>query len=109
MGSKYKMTYVRPNIYKQTSPIFNCVTCKCLAHLPIIVFIIVIVQSYIEAGFVKMTYGSPHSLVEFLHGDNFCQAHLKAGEALLAGSDSSPVVRCGMGCVSTVLTTARTL
>ncbi len=26
--SKYKMTYVRPNIYtnKQTSPIFNCVT-----------------------------------------------------------------------------------
>ncbi len=27
-GSKYKMTYVRPNIYinKQTSPIFNCVT-----------------------------------------------------------------------------------
>ncbi len=27
-GSKYKMTYVRPNIYtnKQTYPIFNCVT-----------------------------------------------------------------------------------
>ncbi len=27
-GSKYKMTYIRPNIYinKQTSPIFNCVT-----------------------------------------------------------------------------------
>ncbi len=28
-GSKYKMTYVRPNIIytnKQTSPIFNCVT-----------------------------------------------------------------------------------
>ncbi len=27
-GSKYKMTYIRPNISinKQTSPIFNCVT-----------------------------------------------------------------------------------
>ncbi len=27
-GSKYKITYIRPNIYvnKQTSPIFNCVT-----------------------------------------------------------------------------------
>ncbi len=27
-GSKYKMTYIRPNIYinKKTSPIFNCVT-----------------------------------------------------------------------------------
>ncbi len=27
-GSKYKMTYIHPNIYinKQTSPIFNCVT-----------------------------------------------------------------------------------
>ncbi len=27
-GSKYKMTYIRPNIYinKQTSPIFDCVT-----------------------------------------------------------------------------------
>ncbi len=24
-GSKYKMTYIRPNINKQTSPIFNCV------------------------------------------------------------------------------------
>ncbi len=27
-GSKYKMIYIRPNIYinKQTSPIFDCVT-----------------------------------------------------------------------------------
>ncbi len=24
-GSKYKITYVRPKIYKQVSPIFNCV------------------------------------------------------------------------------------
>jgi len=47
-------------------------------------------QSYLEAGFVKMTYGSDDSLVDFLHGDNFCQAHIKAGEALLA--PDSPVV-----------------
>ncbi len=25
-GSKYKMTYIHPNINKQTSPIFDCVT-----------------------------------------------------------------------------------
>ncbi len=24
-GSKYKMTYIDPHIYKQISPIFNCV------------------------------------------------------------------------------------
>ena len=47
-------------------------------------------QAYLEAGLVVMTYGSDDSLVDFLHGDNFCQAHIKAGEALLA--QDSPVV-----------------
>ena len=50
-------------------------------------------QSYVEAGLVKMTYGSQDSLVDFLHGDNFCQAHIKAGEAML--THDSPVVSQG--------------
>ncbi len=42
-GSKYKMTYVRPYIYKQTNiPNFQlCYPCKCLARYarsPIILF-----------------------------------------------------------------------
>lgn len=52
-------------------------------HLPRIV-------SYIEAGLFSVTYGSSDSLVEFLHADNFCQAHIKAAEAM--EKPESPVV-----------------
>ena len=48
-------------------------------------------QSYIEGGLFKVTYGSHDSLVDFLHADNFCQAHVKAAEAM--AEDQSPVVR----------------
>ena len=48
-------------------------------------------QGYIEGGLFKFTYGSKDCLVDFLHGDNFCQAHIKAAEAM--DDDSSPVVR----------------
>ncbi|CAI8024652.1 Short-chain dehydrogenase/reductase family 42E member 1, partial [Geodia barretti] len=44
-------------------------------HLPRIV-------SYIERGLFQFTYGSEDSLVEFLHGDNFVQAHVEAACAL---------------------------
>lgn len=43
-------------------------------HLPRIV-------SYMERGLFKFTYGAEDSLVEFLHADNFVQAHIKAAEA----------------------------
>lgn len=49
-------------------------------------------QGYIERGLFKFTYGSKDSLVEFLHGDNFCQAHIKAAEAM--EDPASPVVCC---------------
>ena len=48
-------------------------------------------QGYIESGLFKFTYGSKDNLVDFLHGDNFCQAHIKAAEAM--EDSSSPVVR----------------
>ena len=35
-----------------------------------------------ERGLFQFTYGSRESLVEFLHGDNFVQAHIRAAEAL---------------------------
>ena len=38
----------------------------------------------------SITYGSPNNLVEFLHADNFCQAHIKAAEAM--EKEGSPVV-----------------
>jgi nucleoside-diphosphate-sugar epimerase len=53
-------------------------------HLPRIV-------SYIERGLFQFTYGSKDSLVEFLHGDNFVQAHVGAACALQ--KHNSPVVR----------------
>ena len=48
-------------------------------------------QGYIESGLFKFTYGSKDNLVDFLHGDNFCQAHIKAAEAM--EDSASPVVR----------------
>ena len=47
-------------------------------------------QGYIESGLFKFTYGANESLVDFLHGDNFCQAHIKAAEAM--EDPASPVV-----------------
>ena len=47
-------------------------------------------QGYIESGLFKFTYGSKDTLVDFLHGDNFCQAHIKAAEAM--EDPASPVV-----------------
>ena len=38
----------------------------------------------------RFTYGSADNLVEFLHADNFCQAHIKAAEAM--EDPQSPVV-----------------
>ena len=48
------------------------------------------IQSYIESGLFKFTYGAKDNLVDFLHGDNFCQAHIKAAEAM--EDPASPVV-----------------
>lgn len=44
-------------------------------HLPRIV-------GYIERGVFRFVYGSPHSLVEFVHVDNLVSAHVLAAEAL---------------------------
>ena len=44
-----------------------------------------------ERGLFQFTYGSD-TLVEFLHGDNFVQAHIRAAEALK--EKDSPVVSC---------------
>uniref|UniRef100_A0A087YAV1 Short chain dehydrogenase/reductase family 42E, member 1 n=1 Tax=Poecilia formosa TaxID=48698 RepID=A0A087YAV1_POEFO len=44
-------------------------------HLPRIV-------SYIERGIFRFVYGSPSSLVEFVHVDNLVSAHMLAAEAL---------------------------
>ena len=52
---------------------------------------VVELQSYIERGLFQFTYGSEDSLVEFLHGDNFVQAHVEAACALQ--EHNSPVVR----------------
>ena len=54
-------------------------------------------QGYIESGLFKFTYGSKDSLVDFLHGDNFCQAHIKAAEAM--EDPASPVVCYSADCV----------
>ena len=43
-----------------------------------------------ENGLFQFTY-STNSLVEFLHVDNFVQAHLKAAEVLQL--ENSPVVK----------------
>ncbi len=48
-------------------------------------------QGYIEHGLFRFTYGAADALVEFLHVDNFVQAHVKAAEALTP--PESPVVR----------------
>lgn len=44
-------------------------------HLPRIV-------SYMEKGLIFFIYGSPEGLVDFLHSDNFVQAHVKAAESM---------------------------
>eukprot|EP00731_Ephydatia_muelleri_P029296 Em0020g940a len=44
-------------------------------HLPRIV-------SYLEKGLFCFIYGSPDGLVDFLHCDNFVQAHVKAAESM---------------------------
>lgn len=46
-------------------------------HLPRIV-------GYIESGIFRFVYGSPSSLVEFVHVDNLVSAHMLAAEALTA-------------------------
>ncbi|KAF7212816.1 short-chain dehydrogenase/reductase family 42E member 1 [Nothobranchius furzeri] len=46
-------------------------------HLPRVV-------SYIEKGVFRFVYGSPSSLVEFVHVDNLVSAHVLAAEALTA-------------------------
>ena len=51
-------------------------------------------QSYMEQGFFKFTYGAEDSLVEFLHADNFVQAHIKAAECCCL--PDSPVVSASL-------------
>ena len=65
--------------------------CLSVCCLPVV--LLLYLKAYIERGFFKFTYGSQDSLVEFLHADNFCQAHIKAAEACT--SPESPVVREG--------------
>ena len=55
-----------------------------------IIFYFLGIQGYIESGLFKFTYGAKDNLVDFLHGDNFCQAHIKAAEAM--EDPASPVV-----------------
>lgn len=64
--------------------------CLSVCRLPVVLLYL---QAYIERGFFKFTYGAQDSLVEFLHADNFCQAHIKAAEACTL--TESPVVREG--------------
>ncbi len=47
-------------------------------------------QGYIERGLFRFTYGASDALVEFLHVDNFVQAHIRAAEAMQC--PGSPVV-----------------
>ena len=54
------------------------------------IYVTLYLQAYIERGFFKFTYGAHDTLVEFLHADNFCQAHIKVAEACT--SPESPVV-----------------
>ena len=54
------------------------------------IYVTLYLQAYIERGFFKFTYGAHDTLVEFLHADNFCQAHIKVAEACT--SPQSPVV-----------------
>ena len=55
------------------------------------------IQGYIESGLFKFTYGSKDNLVDFLHVDNFCQAHIKAAETM--EDPASPVVCYSTDCV----------
>ena len=55
-------------------------------------------QGYIEQGLFCFTYGAKDSLVDFLHADNFVQAHIKAAESLV--SPLSPAVRTDWTCDS---------
>ena len=48
------------------------------------------IQNYMEWGLFQFTYGSKDSLVEFLHADNYVQAHIQAANALQ--QHDSPVV-----------------
>ena len=71
--------------------LFVCLSvCLSVCRLPVVLLYL---QAYIERGFFKFTYGAQDSLVEFLHADNFCQAHIKAAEACTL--TESPVVREG--------------
>ena len=49
-----------------------------------------LVQDYMEKGLFQFTYGPKDSLVEFLHGENFVQAHIRAANAIQ--KQDSPVV-----------------
>ena len=70
-----------------------CLSVVCLSSACRLPVVLLYLQAYIERGFFKFTYGSQDSLVEFLHADNFCQAHIKAAEA--CPLPESPVVREG--------------
>ena len=47
-------------------------------------------QKYIKQGLFAFTYGEPDNKVDFLHVDNFVQAHAKVGNVIQ--QDNSPVV-----------------
>ena len=55
------------------------------------VILVLVLQSCIESGLFQFTYGPKDSLVDFLHGENFVQAHIRAAHALQ--QPNSPVVR----------------
>ncbi len=59
-GSKYKMTYIRPNINKQTSPIFNCVT-PVSVSLATLACRIYIANSLVNAEFVASSCNQVNS------------------------------------------------
>ena len=51
-----------------------------------------------ERGLFQFTYGSKDSLVEFLHRDNFVQAHVRAAEAM---QNQDSVVSVIIVCIAT--------
>ena len=51
-------------------------------------------QGYIERGLFSFTYGAKDNRVDFLHADNFVQAHIKAAEALIPSQSLAVSVVC---------------
>ena len=54
-----------------------------------------------ERGLFQFTYGSKDSLVEFLHRDNFVQAHVRAAEAMQNHDSVVSVIIANAVCIVT--------